>query len=428
MTFEEAKTFVHATGNVSRLGLERMNELLGLIGNPEKSLKFVHVAGTNGKGSTSAMTASILKEAGYKTGLYISPHLTNINERIQINGQMIPDTDFAALADIVAPAIAQMSDSPTEFERITAMALLYFSQKNCSIVVLEVGLGGRLDATNIIESPEVSVLTSIDFDHTEWLGDTLEKIAFEKGGIIKPGCPVVLYHQTPDVEKVIHNICSERKCSLRITADVMPLHHSLDGQVFTYRSWENVSISLLGLHQQHNASTVLETVEALRERGWEISDDAVYCGMKNAVWPARLEVLQKSPLVLLDGAHNPNGVEALASSLRKLLPQQKFTLVMGVMADKDYNAMLLHLSPLAMHIIAAQPDYYRALSSKELSSALDRNLAIPVYDGGCIPEALALAHKLNPSGPICVFGSLYQAGEVRAFYGKASSDKGRKCT
>lgn len=418
MTFEEAKKFIHATGNLSRPGLERMEELMKLLGNPEQSLKFIHVAGTNGKGSICAMLSSVLESAGYRTGLYVSPHLTRITERMQVNGKEISEADFAAMAAVIAPAIEKMADKPTEFERLTAMALLYFAQQKCDIVVFEVGLGGRLDATNIITTPELSVIAHIGLEHTEWLGDTIERIAFEKGGIIKENCPTVLYHQSIAAEQVIDTICAERHSKLHISDEAIVSSRSIDGQTLSYKSFEKVTTPLLGTYQIHNAAAALEAIAVLREKGWHISDDAVAQGMAKSAWPARLEVLQRKPLILLDGAHNPNGVEALAQSLQTILPEGKWLFVMGVMADKDYRQMLSLIAPLAKAIIAAQPDYYRALSSQKLKEVIGKEGSIPVYDGGDIPSALALAQEKANGSPICVFGSLYQAGEVRAFFGK----------
>lgn len=418
MTFEEAKKFVHATGNQSRLGLERMEELMERLAHPEQTLKAVHVAGTNGKGSICAMLSSVLQSAGYKTGLYTSPHLLRITERIQVNGEEIPEPDFAAMANAVSAAVAQMTDKPTEFERITAMALLYFARERCDIAVLEVGLGGRLDATNSIDAPEVSVIANIALEHTEWLGNTLEKIAFEKGGIIKDNCPTVLYHQSKEVEQVIENICSERRSKLFVSGEAVSDSGQIDGQRLSYKTWKDISIPLLGTYQSRNTAAVLETVEVLRMQKWRITDDAVLRGLAKVSWPARLEVLQREPLVLLDGAHNPDGVEALSQSLCRLPVTQKWIFVMGVMADKDYRQMISRIAPLAKAIVAAQPDYYRTLSSEKLKEVISREYSIPVYDGGSIPSALTLALKKADGNPVCVFGSLYQAGKVREFFGK----------
>lgn len=418
MTFSQALDFIHATGNVSRPGLSRIRELMRRLGDPQDALRFVHVAGTNGKGSTCAMLESILRAAGYRTGLYTSPHLLRVTERIRVDGEEISEDDFAAAAARVCAAMDGMDDAPTEFERITAMALCHFAAQECSVVVLEVGLGGRLDATNVIAAPEVSVIANIGLEHTDWLGDTVEKIAFEKGGIIKPGRPVVLYRQSRAVEDVIAALCRERGCALRITEAPAAHGGGVDGQRFSYRTGEELFLPLPGDYQVENAALALETVEVLREGGWHIADEAVRRGLAGVRWSARLELLRREPVVLLDGAHNPNGVDALERAVSTLFPGEKLTLVMGVMADKDFGGMLDTMAPHAARFIAAEPDYYRALPSAELARVARGHLPCPVIDGGRVPQALERALALCEGGPVVVFGSLYQAGEVRRFFGR----------
>lgn len=418
MTFAQALDFIHATGNLSRPGLERITELMHRLGDVQQTLRFVHVAGTNGKGSTCAMLARVLCAAGYRTGLYTSPHLLRVTERIKIDGAEISESDFAACAQRVSEAMAGMDDAPTEFERITAMALCHFAAQKCDVVVLEVGLGGRLDATNVITAPEVSVIAGIGLEHTDWLGDTVEKIAFEKGGIIKPTRPVVLSRQSEAVENVIRTLCRERECALHVTAAPVPHESSVDGQRFDYGAHADLFLPLLGGYQLENAALAVETLELLRAQGWRISEEALREGLSQVQWPARLEVLRREPLVLLDGAHNPNGVDALERALTQLLPGQKATLVMGVMGDKDFGEMLETMAPHAARFIAAAPDYYRALPSEQLCVAARAHLSCPVFDGGRVPQALKLALELCKGAPVVVFGSLYQAGEVRRFFGR----------
>ena len=417
MTKEQMLDFIHATGNVSRPGLERIAELLRLLGDPQEKLHFIHVAGTNGKGSLSAMLCSILMSAGYRTGLYISPHLFRVNERMSVNGEEVSDAELCALADEVSAAVEQMDDKPTEFERLTAMGFLHFVKRACDLVVLEVGLGGRLDATNVIGAPEAAAIMNIGLEHTKILGDTIEKIAWEKGGIIKENCPVILYRQSAAVENVIAELCRERGAHLRVAQEAVALESGLDGQRFVCGERGDLYITLLGRHQLGNAAVALGIVDALNEKGsYPVSEEAVRKGLAAAKWPARLEIVHREPLVLLDGAHNPNGVEALSRALGELFPQKKLTLVMGVMADKDYGEMLALIAPHASRLIAASIDYYRALPSDQLKAncALD----IPVLDGGNICDALCLAlDTCAPDEAICVFGSLYQAGDVRAFFG-----------
>lgn len=420
MTYEEALSFIHQTDwKGSRLGLDRMRELMGLLGNPQERLRFIHVAGTNGKGSTCAMLASVLTAAGYRTGMYISPHLVRVNERISVNGADISDGDLIAAAEQVRDAAGNMADQPTEFELITAMALCHFARQRCDLVVLEVGLGGRLDATNIIPPPEAAVITNIGLEHTEILGDTPEKIAGEKAGIIKASSNVVLYSQTPEVEQVVRAICREHGCPLS-TAD--PAHLSrrretLAGQRFCWRGTQ-YAIPLLGAHQTRNAGVVLETVQALRHRGWKIREEAVSAGLGRVRWPARMEVLCKSPVFLLDGGHNPQCAQAAAGCLGSLLPGQKVVFLMGVLADKDYPAVIDRLMPFAQEFVCLTPESERALPAGALAEYLTRRGAnASPYDG--IEDGIAAAlSAAGERGAVVALGSLYLAGFVReAFHG-----------
>ncbi|WP_312634733.1 folylpolyglutamate synthase/dihydrofolate synthase family protein [Oscillibacter sp.] len=423
MNLSQALEFIHATSwQGSRLGLERIEELMELLGNPQKRLKFIHVAGTNGKGSVCAMLSEILTRAGYTTGLYTSPHLFRINERMKVNGTDISDEELTDLARQVKPLVDGMSDQPTEFERITAMALLYFQQKNCDVVVLEVGLGGRLDSTNVIGAPDAAVITHIALEHTDVLGDTLAKIAGEKAGIIKPGAEVVLSGQTEEVEAVVRRVCGQQGCTLRTTDSAAQtlLAHDLDGQTFDYRDRKDLRLRLIGNYQYQNAAVALDTVDVLRERrGYSISESAVREGLLAVTWPGRFEILQKNPLVLVDGAHNPDGVRELARGLEAYLPGRKLTMLMGVMADKDYDDMIRTVAPFAKEFIAVTPESERALSSEALCSRIAELTGLPARSGGDVKSGMAMA--MDGKGPediVCAFGSLYQVGEVRAFFGR----------
>ena len=423
MNLTQALEFIQSASWLgSRPGLERITELMHRLEDPQNQLRYIHITGTNGKGSTAAMLSSILTRAGYTTGLFTSPHLQRYHERIQVNGAEISDQELCAMADAVRPAVEEMEAVPTEFERFTAMAFLYFQRRGCDIVVLEVGLGGRLDCTNVIQAPEAAVITNIGLEHTEYLGDTVEKIAAEKAGIIKPGCDVVLYGQSAGAEQAVRKKCGECGCPLTVTdpAQETLVSRNLDGQVLHYRQRRDLSVRLLGTYQYKNAAVVLDTVDALVRRGWKIPESAVQAGLASVVWPGRFEVLRREPLVIVDGAHNPNGVTELAQCLRDYLPGRKFTFVMGVLADKDYSAMLDTVAPLARDFITVTPDSHRALSSAELSDAIRVRLRLPARDsGGAIEDGLALAMaSAKPDDAVCVFGSLYQAGAVRAFFGK----------
>lgn len=403
----------------SYLGLSRIQALMDKLGNPQDKLKFIHIAGTNGKGSIAAMLSSILSVSGYKTGLYTSPSLVEFNERIQCNGAMIPDNELTALIPLVRQAAFELTNEgfelPSEFEFVTALGFLWFNQQMCDIVVLEVGLGGRLDATNVIKSTEVAVIAAIDFDHTKELGDTLDKIAAEKAEIIKFGCDVVQYQQDEVVSRVIEAKCNNVNAILH-NADFNKLKivsTNIDGQLISYKDIKDVSIPLLGVHQPKNAAVVFEVIDVLKNKGYQIDDKKLRNGLKATTWHARLEVLQKKPLVILDGGHNPHGVKALAESLIQLLPEQKFTFVCGILQDKDSEKMLSYISPLAECIITLNVKNARALQSDKLAEVASR-YCDKVFICNEISDAFDIAFKSN--NPICCFGSLYMAGEVLQYF------------
>lgn len=398
MTDLEAVELIHRRAWVGQKpGLERIRRLLGRLGDPQKGLKFVHIAGSNGKGSTAAMLASVLTAAGLRTGLYTSPHLWRFHERFQVDGVSISGED---LAEITAQVLEAAEDE-TEFELMTAIGFLHFRRSGCGIVVLETGLGGRLDSTNIIDAPEVAVITNIGLEHTELLGDTLAKIAAEKAGIIKPGCDAVLYGQDREVEEVVERVCRERGVPLAVTRPGGP----------EYR------VSLLGEYQVRNAAVALETVNRLRRRGWEIPETAVVRGLEQARWPGRMELVRRKPDVILDGAHNPQCMEALARSLRGLYPGKKLIFLTGVLADKDYPAMMGELLGLAREFFTLTPDSPRALPAKTLAEYLEGQggKATPC---GSVQEGLERA--LTAAGAedaVCACGSLYMVGEARRLLG-----------
>ncbi|MDE7245666.1 MAG: bifunctional folylpolyglutamate synthase/dihydrofolate synthase, partial [Oscillospiraceae bacterium] len=323
MTYEEALSFIHSVDwKGSRLGLERTQELLGMLRNPEKKLKFIHIAGTNGKGSTAAMLSSILTEAGFCTGLYTSPFINKFNERMQVNGEMISDAELAETAAYIRPYAVGMSDAPTEFELITALAMVYFVRRKCDIVVLETGMGGALDSTNVIDVPEAAVITAMGLDHVAELGPTMADIARAKAGIIKPGGSVVAYGENPEADRVFEQVCKEQGAALTKPDfnAIVPGEFDLEGQSFSYKNWSDLRIPLAGRYQMNNAAVVLETVEVLRGKGWHISDSEVRKGLAVTRWPARFEVLQRDPVFIVDGGHNPHGISATASSLQSLFP------------------------------------------------------------------------------------------------------------
>ena len=419
MTYNEALTYIHSIcWKGSRLGLGRTRELLQKLGNPEKQLKFIHIAGTNGKGSCAAMLSSTLEAAGYRVGLYTSPFINRFNERMQINHQCIPDGELAELTAYIRPFADGMADPPTEFELITALAMVYFARHQCDIVVLEVGMGGELDSTNIIDVPEAAVIMAMGLDHVKELGPTMADIARAKAGIIKAGGRVVSYGGNPEADAVIAAACREKNASLRQPdfAAIVPGDFSLEGQSFSYKGWHDLRIPLVGAYQMKNAAAVLETVEVLRQRGWHISDEAVVQGLKHTRWPARFEVLRRDPVFIVDGGHNPHGIRATAESLQRLFPGKKFTFVTGVMADKDVESILGLIVPLAEQFFTVRPDNPRAMSAQELAERIRAMgaKATPcesVADG--VDRAVAVEGK---DGVACALGSLYMSGDVRACF------------
>lgn len=418
MTAEEAIDYIEEYAwSTTRLGLDRTRELLRKLGDPQKKLKFIHVAGSNGKGSTCAMLDVILRAAGYRTGLYTSPYIQNFCERMQVDGENIPGNTLAKITERVRTIADGMEDHPSQFELVTAIAMEYFLEAQCDIVVLEVGMGGELDSTNAIDAPEAAVITNIGLEHTEYLGDTLEKIAAAKAGIIKPGCHAVCYDGAPEVTAIVRSVCAERNVPLRCVnfGRMQPLNETLDGQDFLW-DCAPLHLALIGPHQLHNTCTVLETVEALRERGWKIPDAAVSEGLRTVKWPARLEILGRSPLFLLDGGHNPQCAEALAGSLRKLLPGKKVVFLLGVLADKDYAQIMDIVMPYAEKFICLTPFSDRALEAKALAEYL-RGKSAEAEACTDLETGIRMAEEqAGKDGVVVSFGSLYLAGHVRTAY------------
>lgn len=419
MNYNEALEYIEGTLKFgSILGLERIGKLLDLLGNPEKKLKFVHVAGTNGKGSTVAFLSSILIEAGYRVGMYTSPGLHRFNDRIRVNNQDIPDESLALITERVKEKIDLMlsmnMESPTEFEIVTAVAFLYYLDMDCDIVVIEVGLGGRLDSTNIIPAPLVSIITTIDYDHMDILGNTLAEIAGEKAGILKKGTELVLYPQQAEAEKVILKKAEELEVKVHQVSfeDIEILDHNEVQQSFR-KNGEGFTIGILGEHQVKNAVTAMEAVKVLRTKGFMIDDNQLRNGMKTARWPGRFEILSHKPIFVADGAHNIQGVEVLAENLRKYFAGKKIIFIMGVLRDKKYEEMVKEVLPLADFFITVTPHNSRALQAEELKEVIVRN------GGECIvadsvPGAIKMAlEKAGEDQAICSFGSLYYISEVR---------------
>lgn len=420
MDYKEALEYINGVSWLgSKPGLERITELLSRLDNPQSTLRYVHVAGTNGKGSISAMLASVLKKAGLKTGLFTSPYVNRFNERMQINGNQIEDFEVAKLVGEIKPHADAMDDHPTEFEMMTAAALLWFSRSKCDIVVLEVGLGGRLDATNVIPCPDCCVIANIGLDHTAILGDTLEEIAYEKAGIIKDGCAVVMYQQYGEVMEAVRDVCYERNAELTVPDfdDIAPEFDSRDGQVFTYGG-EAYAIPLLGAHQLKNAATVLEVIEVLRRQGWSIEHEAVEAGLYAVSWPARFEIVHSEPWFVVDGGHNPQCAQALSECLQQYFPEGKRVLLIGVLRDKDYTKIADTLAPLFDAFVTVTPAINRALPAAELAKLFE-NRGCEVQAADTIEEGVRIAMDIAEEldGMVCACGSLYICGEIRSCFG-----------
>lgn len=418
MTYEEALDNVYGRLVFGiKPGLERITALLSRLGNPQKRLKFVHVAGTNGKGTCSTLVASALRESGLRVGLYTSPYVLEFRERFQINGEMIPKEELIEEVETLAPVadeFEQNGDQVTEFEYITALALHWFARRECDIVVLEVGMGGRFDATNVIDVPEVAAIMSISLDHTAILGDTLEKIAFEKAGILKEGGRLVLYpDQAPEVTEELTQICKERHVELILPdlTQVKELERSIDGTTFQARDL-TLRTPFLGEHQVKNAVTALKVLEVLKQRGWPVTEETVRQGFEKAFVPARMEVISREPLCLLDGGHNPGCAQALGEALDQFVPQRKVA-IMGMMADKDSREALRILGPRFSQIITVAPEGLRALPAQKLAEVA-KEFCPKVIPAGSCREALALAVRaMKDDGALIVCGSFYLAGEIR---------------
>lgn len=415
MNATEAVAWIHSVDwKGSRPGLERTQELLKKMGDPQKKLKFIHIAGTNGKGSTAAMTASILRKAGYKVGLFTSPCIYRFNERIQVNGQQISDEDLAAVTTFVRPLAESMEDIATEFELVSCIGFEYFKRQECDIVVLEVGMGGALDSTNVIDVPEVAVLTNIGLDHTDYLGSTVAEIATTKAGIIKEGGHAVLYPGQKDVEDVITAICAERNVSLKL-ADFNALHrvsHSLEGQVFDCGSRKALKLPLLGEHQLHNAAVVLAIIDTLTEKGWKISEESIYDGMACVTWPGRFDIMRRDPLFIIDGGHNPQCIEALVQNIRDYLKDRRVVVLSGVLADKDYGEMFRPVMGLVEQFVCITPPNPRKLDAEKLAAHLrEKGCLATACDtiAAGVAKAIELA---GTDGVVLCFGSLYSIADI----------------
>lgn len=430
MHYQEAVNYVNQASTLGiSLGLERIKSLLDLLGNPQEKLKCIHVAGTNGKGSTIAMINSILNQSGYNIGRFTSPYIESFEDCIWANGNNISKEDFANSVQYVKEKIQLMCKKeelhPTEFEILTAVAFLYFHKKNCDVVLLEVGLGGRLDSTNVIKQSLVSLISYISYDHIDKLGNTLSQIAYEKAGIIKENSCVVVYPQKAEVEKVIKDICIKKNASL-IQTDVEKINikeFSIDGQEFDYSKRKSIRIALLGEHQIKNAAFAIDTIDVLIKKGYKISETAIKKGLFLAKWPGRFEVMKKDPVFIIDGAHNVSGVKVLKETLQRYFPNKKVIFITGIFADKDYVSMIKECSSIASMFIVMNLESKRALGTKEMEQ-IARNYCNKVVVSDTIECAVRRGINFASSDEVvCAFGSLSFIGTMRKLFENLEEDK-----
>ncbi|EPY2273670.1 bifunctional folylpolyglutamate synthase/dihydrofolate synthase [Clostridium sporogenes] len=425
MDYKEAREYIQSKAKFgSNLGLERTEKLLELLKNPHKRLRCIHIAGTNGKGSTTAMISVVLKEAGYKVGMYTSPYIEEFEERIQINNYNIPKDDFSHIITKVAKVVEKVENmgygNPTEFEIITVAMFYYFCLKKVDFAVIEVGLGGRLDSTNVLE-PILSIITSISYDHMNILGETLEKIAYEKAGIIKKA-PVIAYPQKKESEKIIEKVCKEKKCELIKVEDNLInvkreiIQKNIGQQSFKLKTKEdtyNICLSLLGEHQIKNCIVVILSIEKLIKLGIKIEKICIISALKKVKWPARLEIVNKNPLTVIDGAHNIEGIESLKNNVSKYFKYNKLILILGILKDKQVEDMIKTLVPLADRVLAVTPHNDRGESSRELM-----HIALK-YNKNCeyLEEYKECYNKgksyYEEGDMILICGSLYMVGDMR---------------
>ena len=405
------------------LSLDRVNALLDRLGRPDRAFRSIHIAGTKGKGSTAAMIEACVRAAGYRTGLYTSPHLHTFRERMRVNGQNISREDFARLVDELEPHVAAVADV-TWFEIITALAFRHFAQAPIEVGVIEVGLGGRFDATNVV-TPIVSVITPLSLDHTQLLGNSIEQIAFEKAGIIKPRVPVVSAPQPPAAWEVIRRVARMRAAPLTIvphppapceaprsrgSPKIDPSTSRCSAQDAILGEGPGMRLPLLGAHQLTNAATAITALRVANERGLTISDEAMRAGLLNVQWPGRLEILSREPLVVVDGAHNGDSAEKLAAALREVFHHDRWTLIIGISADKDLAAILDALLPIAARVIVTRARHVRAAAVETLARHVADRGVTPI---GAAEVAHAIERALADPDPIIITGSLFTVAEAR---------------
>lgn len=432
MNFTESLTVLtELTKFGINLGLERITSLLDFLGNPQDRLNCIHIGGTNGKGSTTAMLSAVLTAAGYKVGTYTSPHLISYTERFVIDGRPIPENEFASLLEELVPVFSRVrektGESPSEFEVLTALAFVWFYRNGVDVAVMEVGLGGDIDSTNVIKKPLLSIITNVTLDHPDYLGGNVAEIAGHKSGIIKQGCPVITASEDGTVINIIRSKADRLQAPFHLVSSEcawQELHSGIDGQRFNLivkspgtsleKEYQDIYLPLSGPHQMKNAATAVLALEVLGKTGWRVSEEAVRLGLSRVAWPGRLELLKREPYIVIDGAHNPAGMETLACWLAAQRDKvRKVILVIGMLADKDRAASVAYIEPLVDKIIITKPHSPRAGNWQEMSSYFtDTGRVVLVIED--LPDALSAALlSADKSDLVLVTGSLYLIGEAR---------------
>ena len=403
-----------------KLGLQNIKNLMEKLGNPQDKLKIIHIAGTNGKGSCTSFVNSVLVSQGYKVGMFTSPSIYNFEERIRINNKNIPEDKLIELMNEVREIANTLEVFPADFELVTALAFLYFYRENCDFAIMEVGLGGRLDATNVINKPLITLITSISFDHQQFLGNTIKEIALEKAGIIKDGVPLVLYSQDTEIMDNIMGVAKSKNSKVIVNdlSKIKVLENKKSGQVIDYKDFKNLKINLLGSHQVKNATISIELLLELRKMGFDISNESIYNGFSTVTWPCRFELVSKSPDFILDGAHNIDGIEKFVSNMNFYYKNNKKISIFGVLADKDYNEMLEKIVPCFDVFLTVRPDSERAMEAYELKEKIEALTEKKVYSFENYQEAIDKAFEISSKDDvISAFGSLYFVGEIRKLLG-----------
>lgn len=420
MTMEKVISYVNTNrGNGQKASLDRLYTLLERLDNPQKGLKYIHLTGTNGKGSTAALFHSVLREVDLNVGLFTSPHLEVVNERIRLNGEYIADADFIRLVNKMEPIVleleAEMDEKFYAFELLTTAAFLYFQEKQPDLILLEAGIGGRLDSTNVIDEAEVSLITSIGLDHMSTLGYTLEAITSEKVQILKENGHLVVGPIADSLKSIAEEQADAVNGSVTFidTNDIKVQETSLDHQTFDYKTWEDVKLSLLGIHQIENASLVLEACVILEQKGWNLSSKMIYRGLEKANWPGRLEKVLNEPLFYLDGAHNEASVKRLVETLEEVFLSNQFYFVIGMMKDKAYEKMIEQVAHLAKTFVLVSPDWQRGFDVSEVAKEL-RESGYPAIAKENVAEVLDYIQNDVPKDETVIqFGSLYLVGDIK---------------